>query len=105
MGKAERTEEAPTGFYEAVLEEAEAESVRVASHLEGLEQEIALLRGQLRRLLREHPEELELMQGQVALIVRAVQTNYRMSDRHRDSLAESIEALLRDVGETLWPTS
>ncbi len=91
-------------YYAAVLIGAEAAAFDLASHVEGLDREIQLLRYNLRSALRDHPEDYELIQSQVAAIVKAVSAQYRMSARQRDDLAASLKATLEDIGSALWPS-
>jgi hypothetical protein len=46
----------PRGFYSRALDEAEKLELEEASHVEGIDEEIALLRVKLRELLEEQPE-------------------------------------------------
>ena len=47
---------AKTNFYERALSEAEAEYLKRATNVDGLDQEIAVLRTKILTTLEEHPE-------------------------------------------------
>ncbi len=71
--------------------------------MEGLDEEIALLRLKLATLAREHPENLELLLKGVNLLVRAVTTRYKLSPRSQEDLALNLSQLLNSVGLAILP--
>ena len=52
----DKKKSSPRGFYSRALEEAERFELEEASHIEGIDQEIALLRVKLRELLEAQPD-------------------------------------------------
>ena len=84
-------------FYQRALSRAERAALEEARQVEGVDEEIALLRLRLRRLLREQPEEVELLFKGVGLLLRAVATRYRLSPEAQDELAGSVATLLDHV--------
>ena len=68
-----------TGFYEESLSRAERVRLSKARRVDGLDEEIALLRVLLSRLAEEHPEKLELLLKGIGLVVRAVAIKYKLS--------------------------
>jgi hypothetical protein len=78
-------------FYEQALDEAERADWTEAMKVEGVDQEIALLRLRLRRAVQQ-PEDMELMFKGIELLTRAVATRYRLSKQSRASLLESLRA-------------
>jgi Ni,Fe-hydrogenase maturation factor len=71
--------------------------------VEGLDEEIALLRVKLGQALAQHPENTELLLKGVGMLVRAVATKYRLSPRARENLTEAITQVLKEVGGALFP--
>ncbi len=71
--------------------------------VEGLEQEIALLRVRLDELLAEKPIDYPLVTQLAGTLVRAVATQHRISPRARKDLANNITALLNSLGDQLLP--
>lgn len=65
-------------FYDRVIDAAE---LREALAVDGLDQDIALLRGTLRKHMKAHPGDLDVMLKSVTLLVRAVAARYRMSEK------------------------
>lgn len=91
------------GFYDTVLEEAERAALESARAVDGLDEEIALLRVKLQAALAERPEDHDLLLKSVSLLVRAVATRYRIAGPARDDLYQSILGVIQGVGAALLP--
>ena len=89
------------GFYAQAMSQAERLLLAEAQEVEGLDEEIALLRVRLSRLAAEEPENLELLVKGVGMLVRAVSTKYRLSPRAENDLYESVLGVLRGIGGAL----
>ncbi|HEY8490588.1 MAG TPA: hypothetical protein VIO14_06315 [Dehalococcoidia bacterium] len=100
-GKRTRRPVSAQAFYERALTEAEREALAAAREVEGLDQEIAVLRAKLWAALQEHPEDLPLMYRGLDLLIRAVRTRYRISQEDGETLGERAAALLRQMGDLL----
>lgn len=90
-------------FYAGVLDRAERARLDDAASIEGLDDEVALLRVRLRRALEERPEDYALMLKGIALLVRAVAARYRLSPKSRRDLADSLAATIEHLGAALFP--
>ena len=90
-------------FYSDSLTEAERERLPAARRVEGLREEIAVLRVKLETALRAHPEDLRLLTHSVQTLVRAVATEYRLSPKARKDLADNFANLLNSLGDQLLP--
>jgi len=91
-----------TGFYEQALSEAERILIPEAREMEGLDDEIALLRVKLSTALAEQPDNMPLMMRGVELLVKAVAAKYRLSKKSQDNLAEAIDGVLKEIGAALF---
>lgn len=100
--RASRTKRLKTGFYEQALSEAERVLIPEAKEIEGLDDEIALLRVKLSTALAEHPDNMPLMMRGVDLLVKAVAAKYRLSKKSQDNLAEAIDGVLKEIGAALF---
>jgi hypothetical protein len=71
-------------FYEQALSEAERADLPVALEVEGMDEEIAMLRLRLRKALRERPEDLPLMLKGIDALRKMVVTRYKLprEDEH-----------------------
>ena len=65
-------------FYVNTLETAERSDFPVALEVEGVDQEIAVLRLRLRTALKERPDDLQLMLRGVVMLVQALAAKYRL---------------------------
>ena len=93
----------PRGFYEEALSQAERVKLKHARKLEGLDEEIALLRVRLSGLAQEHPEKLELLLKGITLLVRAVSARYKLSPKAEKDLYQSVVGVVKGIGDALWP--
>ena len=90
-------------FYGSALNEAERMQLRKAEEIEGLDDEIAVLRVKLRTVVEKHPENLPLMLRGIDLLVKAVSARYRLSKKAEEDLADSLAGVIRGVGGVLVP--
>ena len=90
------------GFYGQALNEAERVLLSEAREIEGLDEEISLLRVKLASALEDQPENMALMLRAVDMLVKAVATKYRLSKKSQENLAEAIDGLLKEVGGALF---
>jgi hypothetical protein len=85
------------GFYSRVLDEAERLDFEQATDVEGLDDEIALLRVKIKSLLAHDPENIRLIMQAANTLVRLVRTRYNISQDDKKGLKEAIVNVLRDV--------
>jgi hypothetical protein len=78
------------GFYVKALSATERQFLADAMQVEGLVQEIGLLRLRLLDVLRKHPEDIELMFRGAALLARLVQTRFNLSKEDAGDLKDAI---------------
>jgi hypothetical protein len=74
-----------------------------ARRMEGLDEEVALLRVKLREALAQRPEDYSLLLKISAMLVRAVSTRHRLSRKAEEDLYQSVLGVLRGVGGVLFP--
>ena len=87
----------PRGFYQQALDEAERIELERASEVQGLDEEIALLRLMLKDLLQRQPERIDLHFEAANIIARLVKTRYQISKEQRKSLKEAIAKVLTEI--------
>jgi hypothetical protein len=88
-------------FYDEALSAAERLRLPRARQIEGLDEEIALLRPRLLRHASENPDRFETLLRGLRLLVQAVAVKYRLSPKAADDLSKSIAGVLESVGKTL----
>ena len=85
------------GFYSKVLDEAERLDFEMATGVEGIDDEITLLRVKIKSLLGNDPENINLIMQATSTLARLVRTRYNISKEDRKGLKEAIGNVLRDV--------
>jgi len=85
------------GFYSKVLAEAERLDFELATGVEGIDDEIALLRVKIKSLLEREPENIKLIMQASNTLARLVRTRYKISKEDKKGLKEAIGNVLRDV--------
>ena len=86
-------------FYAPALSEAEIADLDRASHVEGLDQEVA--QPQQRKALTDHRDDFRLLKSGMRLLVQALLAQHRLSPAQPENLSEVGAALLRELGEAL----
>jgi len=103
--KAERKRGAPKGnqnarkhgFYSKVLDEAEQLDFELATGVEGIDDEIALLRVKIKSLIAHDPDNIRLIMQAANTLARLVRTRYNISKEDKKGLKEAIGNVLRDI--------
>jgi len=91
----------PISFYQEAL--SEADKWEQARQMEGLDEEVALLRVRLKEALEERPQDMQLIAKGVDLLVKAVAARYRLSRKAQRELSDSIAGVVRGIGTALYP--
>ena len=105
MPKEKRKEGAPKGnqnarkhgFYSKVLDEAGQLDFELATGVNGIDDEIALLRVKIKSLLERDPENIKLVMQATNTLAGLVKTSYNISKEDKKGLKEAIANVLRDV--------
>ncbi len=85
------------GFYSKVLDKAEKLDFELATGVEGIDDEIALLRVKIKSLLERDPENIRLIMRATNALERLITTRYKITKEQRKGLKEAIGNVLRDV--------
>ncbi len=85
------------GFYSRVLDEAEQLDFELATSVEGVDDEIALLRVKIKSLVARDPENLKLIMQAITTLARLVRTKYNIGREDKKGLREAIANVLRDI--------
>jgi hypothetical protein len=85
------------GFYSKVLDEAGQLDFELATGVEGIDDEIALLRVKIKSLLEHDPENIKLIMQATNTLAGLVKTSYKMTKEERKGLKEAIVNVLKDV--------
>ncbi|MFC1924822.1 hypothetical protein ACFLXA_05630 [Chloroflexota bacterium] len=85
------------GFYAKALDEAEKLELAEAAGIEGLDDEIAVLRVKLRQLLEKHPERIDMHIQAASTLARLIRTRYKITAEEKKTLKEAIATVLKEV--------
>ena len=88
-------------FYTRALSAAERADMPVALDVEGLDEEIAVLRLRLRTALTKHPQDLPLMFKGIEMVAKAVAARYRLAKPSERQLAARIAAVLGEFRDLM----
>jgi hypothetical protein len=89
------------GFYSCALDEAEKLELEEALQVEGIDEEIALLRLKLRELVEHEPDRIDLHFQAANTIARLVRTRYQITKEQKKSLKEAVTKVLTEVAVPL----
>ena len=85
-------------FYSRVLDEADKLDFELASGVNGIDDEIALLRVKIKSTLEGgDPKNLKLLVEATNALERLIRTRYKITKEQRKGLKEAIGNVLRDV--------
>ena len=97
-----KTQKSPKrGFYSRALDEAEKLELEEAREVDGLDEEIAMLRLKLRDLIENEPDRIDLHLKATNTIARLVGIRYNISKEQRKSLREAITRVLTEIAVPL----
>ena len=85
------------GFYSKVLDEVEKLDFELATGVEGIDDEIALLRVKIKSLIAHDPDNIALIMQATSALARLVRTRYNISKKDKKGLKEAIGNVLRDI--------
>jgi hypothetical protein len=87
-----------SGFYSRVLDEAERLDFELASGVEGIDDEIALLRLEIKKAITGgDAENLELIVKATNALERLIRTRYKITKEQGKGLKEAIGNVIRDI--------
>jgi uncharacterized protein YjcR len=85
------------GFYSKVLDREEQLDFEQATRVEGLDDEIAILRVRIKSILRHNPDNIKLIAQATNALAKLVSTRYNISKKDKKGLKEAINNVLKDV--------
>jgi len=95
-GKSTQRDTRP-GFYGRALDEAEKLELEEARGVDGIDEEIAILRIKLRELIAKEPQKFDLHLKMANTIARLVMTRYSITREQKKSLKEAITKVLTEI--------
>ena len=95
----------PADFYATALSADDRADLARATAVHGLEQEIAVLRLRLRRLLADHPDDFALTMRSIELLVRAVNAAGRAAAEDEQDVLDRLSSGLGGILDLLAETT
>jgi hypothetical protein len=96
-----KTNKGEPTFYDKVLIEAEKLDFEDMSGVEGIDEEITILRVKVKSILVNRPNDTKLLMEVTNLIGRLAKIRYSMTSAQKKGLKEAIGNVLRDVAVPL----
>lgn len=90
-------------FYAGAMSDEDHERFMRALEVQGIDEEVAMLRMTLREQFESRPDAYEALLKNARLLIGAVAAQYRMSPKSARDFAERFTATLRDLGEQIAP--
>ena len=85
------------GFYSKVLDETEKIDFELAAGVNGIDDEIALLRVKIKSILSHDPENIKLIMQATNTLAGLVKTSYKITREQRKGLKEAIGNVLKEI--------
>ena len=85
------------GFYSKVLDEAEKLDFELATGVDGIDDEIALLRVKVKSILEKDPDNIKLIMEATNTLAGLVKTRYNITKEQKKGLKEAIGNVLKDI--------
>lgn len=101
MRRRETAKDKKPGFYSRALDEAEKLELEEARGIEGIDEEIAILRVKLREIILAQPERFDLQLKVATAIARLVNTRYSITREQKKSIREAVTKVLTEIAVPL----
>lgn len=85
------------GFYSRVLDDNERADFELATGVEGIDGEIALLRVKIKSLAERDPQNIRLIMQAINTLERLVRTKYSIGKEDKKGLRDAIANVLKDI--------
>jgi hypothetical protein len=90
-----------TGFYAKVLKEAEQLDFEATADMDGINDEIDILRVKIKSLLASEPDNIKLLIAAEGMLTKMVKARHSLNGKEETSLGEAIKNIMRDIGTPL----
>ena len=85
------------GFYSRVLTDEERQDFEQATGVEGIDEEIALLRVKIKSVVENDPDNIGLIMQAIATLARLLRTKNNIGKKDRQGLRAAIGNVLKDI--------
>ena len=88
-------------FYSKALDDAEKLEFETASGVDGIDQEIALLRVEIKAILQDNPKNIKDIVAATNALDKLVKTRYHITKEQRKGLKEAMGHVIKDIAMPL----
>jgi hypothetical protein len=85
------------GFYTKAMDEEERQNFKLATEVEGLDGEIALLRVKILSLLTHEPDNVKLITQTVTALAKVIMTKYNIDKTDKQGISEGVLNVFKDI--------
>ncbi len=85
------------GFYSRVLDAEERSDYEEARNVQGLDEEIALMRAKIKSIMRHAPDNHKVLMMAMATLCRVLMTHCHITKGDKKGLKEGLENVLKDL--------
>jgi len=85
------------GFYSKVMDEVEQADFEEAREVDGIDEEIALLRVKIKSLVEYDPQNVHLIMQAVDSIRKLVRTKFSIGKNDKKGLLDAVSNVLKDI--------
>jgi uncharacterized protein YjcR len=85
------------GFYSKVLDEAQKRNLEVASNIDGIDEEIDILRVKIRNVLEKDPENIKLIMAAITTLANLLKTKVNLDKHQKKSFKDSLFKVIKEV--------
>jgi len=89
------------GFYSKTLSPEQQEDLQDAAVVDGIDQEIAVLRVKIASILQNAPQNIDVLILAMSLLARLLQTKQLIDKKDRHKLGEAFQNVLRNIAVPL----
>ncbi len=84
-------------FYSKALDDAEKLEFETASGVDGIDQELALLRVEIKAILQDNPKNIKDIVAVTNALDKLVKTRYHITKEQRKGLKEAMGHVIKDI--------
>jgi hypothetical protein len=85
------------GFYSKVMDAAERRNLTVANDIDGIDNEIAVLRVKIRNVLAKEPGNIKLIMAAITTLAGLLKARAALNKDQKKSLKESMGNMLQEI--------
>lgn len=85
------------GFYSSVLDEAERLDFEQATEVDGIDDEIALLRVKIKSLVQHDPQNTRVITRAIDTLGKLVRTKFNIGKNDKKGLLDAVGNVLKDI--------